>query len=172
MKRFLALLLIGLTGLAHSAVVNPTRALMETDDATGIGFRRVTVVSPDGLTYTAGTATTILRTDTVADGADEVTPKYAVVNATSSGLNVIVAGVAGKKIRVLNWYIVSSGGVTAIWQSNVTAVSGPMPLVASSGAHAGEAVLGHFETIAGEPLVLNLSGATLVGGSITYIEVD
>ena len=104
--------------------------------------------------------------------------KYAIVNASSSGSNTIVAAVANKRIRVLSYVIVAAGDVTVTWQSASNAISGGMPLAANGGAApaAGQAtpggLIGQFETNQGEALNLNLSAAVAVGGHITYIVTD
>lgn len=104
--------------------------------------------------------------------------KYAVVNASASGSNTVVAAVANKRIRVLSYVIIASGAVTVTWQSASTAISGPMALAANGGAapSAGQSVpaglIGQFETNQGEALVVNLGSAISVGGHITYIVTD
>ena len=104
--------------------------------------------------------------------------KYAVVNASASGTNTVVAAIANKRIRVLSYVIVAAGDVTVTWQSASTAISGPMALAANGGAapSAGQSVpaglIGQFETNQGEALVVNLGSAISVGGHITYIVTD
>lgn len=104
--------------------------------------------------------------------------KYAVINASSSGSNTVIAAVTGKRIRVLSYVIVAAGDVTATWQSASTAISGGMALAANGGAapSAGQAtpggLIGQFETNQGEALNLNLSAAVSVAGHLTYIVTD
>ncbi len=105
--------------------------------------------------------------------------KYAVVNATASGDNTVIAAVAGKKLRVVGYSTASAGTVTVKWKSGASVdLSGPMPMVA---AGSGQGVLGSgtymaeygvLETDVGLALVLNLSAAVVVGGHLVYREVQ
>ena len=96
--------------------------------------------------------------------------KYAVIDHAGSGDNTLVAAVAGKKIRVLSYVLVSAGAVTARFESAAsgTALSGQMTLAASTVVSAPYNKLGHFETIAGELLNLELGGAVSVDGHLVY----
>jgi len=107
-------------------------------------------------------------------GNDEVTPKFAVINASSSGDNTIVAAVASKKLRVLSCVIVASGTVTVRFESGAagTALTGQIDLTAQTGFSAPFSPVGHFETAANTLLNLELSGAVKAAGWLVYIEVD
>lgn len=107
-------------------------------------------------------------------GNDQVTPKFAVIDAATSGDNTLVAAVASKKIRVLSLFLVSSGTVNARFESGAggTALTGQMNLVANSGFTLPFSPLGWFETAANTLLNLELSGAVSCDGCLTYIEVD
>lgn len=103
-----------------------------------------------------------------------LTPKFAAIAASSSGANTVVSAVTSKKIRVLAAKLVANAAVNAKWQSHDT----PTDLTGLSyfGAQGDGEVLpfnpvGWFETVAGEALDINLSGAVAVGGHITYVEV-
>ena len=104
--------------------------------------------------------------------------KFAVINATASGVNTVVAAVSGKKLRVLGYSASATAAVTSTWKSASTAISGPMALgVAGNvsvglGAASFMSEFGVFETAVGEALVLNLSLATTVGGHLVYREVQ
>ena len=110
--------------------------------------------------------------------------KYAVVSASASGANTIVAAVPNKRIRVLSYVIIAAGAVTVTWQSvqassgTITAISGTMALAANGGAFpsAGQAVpaglIGQFETNQGDSLVISLGAAVSVAGHITYTIID
>lgn len=135
---------------------------------------------PPGLTRADSTALAIVNPDgsgvdnssNIFDGETAVTPKFAVISASSSGDNTIVAAVPGKKIRVLSYAFVSSGTVNAKWQSEATDISGLMYFIANTGISSGYNPKGHFQTVSGKALELNLSGAQAVGGHLNYIEVD
>lgn len=112
------------------------------------------------------------ETSTLYDGTTALVPKFASIDASASGDNTVVAAVASKKIRVLDYVMISAGTVTARWKSGAsTNKSGPMPLVANSGAAPPWCPVGKLETASGEALVLNLSGAVAVGGHLVFIEV-
>ena len=103
--------------------------------------------------------------------------KFAAVSASASGDNEIVAGVNGKRIRLLSGLLSFSGTVNAKWRSGTTDVSGlyygtlgpPFPFQPGPIGPGGRTP--HLQTAPGEALNLNLSGATAVGGHIVYEEV-
>lgn len=103
-----------------------------------------------------------------------VTPKFASISASSSGDNTIVAAVTSKKIRVLAYNLMGAGAVNARWQ---TAAAGAYLTGLKYIAAAGGGIcapfnpVGWFETVAGDLLNLELSGAVAVGGEVVYIEV-
>lgn len=101
--------------------------------------------------------------------------QYAVIDDATSGNNTIVAAVTGKKIRVLGYVLVAGGAVNARFESDAdgTALTGVMTLAAAGDVIApGYNPSGHFETVAGELLNLELSGAVSVDGHLTYVLVD
>jgi hypothetical protein len=105
-------------------------------------------------------------------GINTVDVKFAVIDDASSGDNTIVAGVTDKKIRVLSYTLVSSGTVTARFESGAsgTAKTGQMNLVANSVVSAASSD-GLFETAASALLNLELSSGVSVDGHLSYIEV-
>lgn len=106
-----------------------------------------------------------------SDGTTLLVMKFAVVAASASGDNVIVAAVAGKKIRVLSVAMSCAAAVNVQWQdSTPTNLSGVMEF-AAKGGYSAEAKNGLFETASNTILHLNLSSAVAVGGHISYVEV-
>lgn len=113
-------------------------------------------------------------TNKLLNGNTALTPKFTKIVASASGVTTIVAAVTSKKIRVLAWDIKVNAAVNFKWQSHVT----PTDLTGLyyNGAQ-GDGVarafnpVGYFETVAGEALDINLSGAVPVGGVMTYVEV-
>ena len=101
--------------------------------------------------------------------------QYASVSAATAGNNTLVAAVVGKKIRVLSAVLVASGGANTVRfesDDDGTSLTGQMDLAAD-----GQLVLslngfGWFETVAGELLNLELSGATAVEGCLVYQEIE
>lgn len=107
----------------------------------------------------------------VYDGTTALTPKFAKIDASSSGDNAIVAAVSGKKIRVLRWGLTAADEVTVKWRSATTDKTGPRLLAKYASAGGAYCPTGIFETAAGDALNLNLSAAKTVGGELTYVEV-
>lgn len=102
-----------------------------------------------------------------------VTPLFAAIVASASGATTIVAAAATLRIRVLRWSLTSNGAVNAKWQSHVTPtdLTGLHYLTQFASAGGSYCPLGIFQTIAGEALDINLSGAVAVGGELTYVLV-
>jgi hypothetical protein len=107
-------------------------------------------------------------------GNDEVTPKFAIIDAATSGDNTLVAAVASKKIRVLSLWLVAAGTVNVRFESGAagTALSGQANLVVNAGFVLPFNPVGWFETAANTLLNLELSAAISVDGGLTYIECD
>lgn len=101
--------------------------------------------------------------------------KFVIINASASGDSIIIPGILGRKIRVINYTLISAGAVIVTWKSASTAISGPMSIAANGGMAPSSSALtpvgmiGLFETNVGENLVINLNGAIAVGGHLTYI---
>lgn len=120
---------------------------------------------------------------TAADGSQTVTvnnlpitalsPLRALISTSMSGTSQVVAAVATKKIRVLTGFLVAAAAVSVKFQSAAipTDLTGAMPFAANGGLAIPYTELGQFDTIAGEALSINLSGAVAVGGAITYVTV-
>lgn len=107
-----------------------------------------------------------------ADGV-AMTPKFAIIDAATSGDNTLVAAVNPKKIRVLALYLIAAGTVNVRFESGAggTALSGQMNLIANAGFVLPFNPAGWFETASNTLLNLELSGAISVDGSLTYVEV-
>lgn len=100
---------------------------------------------------------------------EAVEVQSAPINIASSGNNTIVSAVTGKKIIVFTYVTVCAGAVSVRWQSSGgTILDGPCAFAANGGAAPPMAECGHFETLAGEGLVINLGGAIQVGGHVVY----
>lgn len=110
---------------------------------------------------------------TLYDGNTPLIPKFAVIDAATSGDNTIVAAVAGKKIRVISVFLMAAGTVNTRFESGAsgTALTGQMNLVANVGFVLPFNPTGWFETAAGSLLNLELSGAISTDGCLSYVEV-
>lgn len=100
--------------------------------------------------------------------------KRAAIDAATSGDNTLVAAIASTKVRVLSVFLVAAGAVNVRFESAASgsALSGQMNLAANGGFVLPFNPAGWFETVAGELLNLELSGAVSVDGSLTYVEVS
>lgn len=113
------------------------------------------------------------ETASVYNGTTALTPKFANITASASGVTTLVAAVTSKKLRVLQIVLIASGTVNVKFQSHVTPtdITGLLYLTTNTGFAPGYSPIGHFQTVAGEALDINLSAAIAVGGYLTYIEV-
>lgn len=115
-----------------------------------------------------------LSTAGIDNAGTSLTPKFAVISASSSGNNTIVSAVTSKKIRVLAYNFIGSGAVNAKFQSGAsgTDLTGLKYIAAAGGGICAPFnPVGWFETGSGVLLNLNLSGAVAVGGELVYVEV-
>ncbi len=110
-----------------------------------------------------------LKTTQISDATSEV--KFAVINAASGDNEIVAAGSAGVKIRVLSVVCISSGTSDCRFESAAggTALTGVMKLVANSGFAPGYCPVGHFETADNAALSLECTGD--IDGWISYVEV-
>jgi hypothetical protein len=120
-----------------------------------------------------GKVTVAQDSNVLKTGTTDVTPKFAVIQAASSGDNTIVSAVTSKKIRVIALNLMSAGTVTVRFESSTAGSfkTGEYPLVANAGIVLPYNPVGWFETNSGELLNMTLNAAVTVGGSLTYIEV-
>lgn len=103
-----------------------------------------------------------------------VLPKFMAVAASSAGDNTLVAAVTGKRIRVLAGHLTMTGtAVTIRFESAAggTALTGLMTPLQGTSMSLPFSPVGHFQTVAGELLNLELGGAQAVAGWLVYVEV-
>ena len=93
-----------------------------------------------------------------------------VVSGATSGNNTLLAAVTGHKIRVLSYTLVAAGEVAVRFESAAggTALTGVMTLIKGVPLVVNLEREGHFETVAGELLNMELGGAVQVSGHLTY----
>lgn len=135
----------------------------------GNGAQRVTVAS-DNTPFQVAASN---ETSSIYNGTTALTPLFSAIVASSSGATTIIALVSSKKIRVLAMELTASGAVNVKWQSHVTPtdLTGLAYFAANGGYVLPYNPVGWFQTVSGEALDINLSGAVAVGGSITYVTV-
>ncbi len=107
------------------------------------------------------------------NGLTALTPKFAYVAITTSGNTTIVALVAAKKIRVLSYYYHGDTAAVIYFKSHTTGqITGLKSLLANQPCSKAECQYGHFETVAGEALDINVSVTqTNAGVDVVYVEV-
>lgn len=120
-----------------------------------------------------GSTAAQMSTSAIMSGTTALTPKFAIIDAATSGDNTLVSAVVGAKVRVLACFMVAAGAVNARFESGAggTALSGQMNLTTNSGFVLPFNPVGWFETAANTLLNLELSGAVSVDGSLVYVEV-
>lgn len=150
-----------------------TNAIGKLAANSGVDIGDVDVTSQPARDRTTDNVGAALVTDALMDDTTACTPKFAAIDAASSGDNTIVAAVTGKKIRVVSAFLVAAGDVNTRFESGASgsALTGQMNLTTNSGFVLPFNPVGWFETASSAILNLELSGATSVDGSITYIEV-
>lgn len=142
---------------------SPTASLSLTVD--GASFDVNTERTND--TMSAALATDVIMNDTTA-----LTPKFAKIDATSSGTTTVINAVTGKKLRVLSLNFICGGQVDVEFRSGTsTALTGAYELVANSGLVLPFSPVGHFETSSGQALVIYLADSQPVDGSLVYVEI-
>jgi hypothetical protein len=96
--------------------------------------------------------------------------QYAAINATALGNTQVVAGVSGKRIRVIAYAVVADTTVNIKFRSGNSDITGSMRLVEGGGiAHAYDG--GLFQTAVSQSLNIYLSDNATVGGYVVYREV-
>lgn len=95
--------------------------------------------------------------------------KQTFLDSPSLGTNVIVAGEAGKQIKVLSVALVSKTANDVFFVSDGNKISSTMPLGANGGFVLPFNAYGWFVTNEGEGLGVNVSAITQTGVMISYI---
>ena len=151
----------------------PTLADGESGSLQGDVNGNLLVSLANGLSNLIDKVTSYQATDAIMNGLTALEPKFAVISASLSGDNTVVSAVTGKKIRVISMFLLATSAVSARFESSAggTAKSGAMPLSANGGFVLPKNEVGWFETESGQLLNLELSGAVLVAGGLTYVEV-
>ena len=151
-------------------LIQATTADSITAVAESVSLEGTISISLDRTTDNVGAA---LATDALMDDTTALTPKFAVINATTNGDNTIVAAVVGKKIRVLAYSIVADAAVGVAFEDGAggSELSGQMAFAANGGISVPFSPVGHFETTANTLLNIETDAAANVRGHISYIEV-
>jgi hypothetical protein len=105
----------------------------------------------------------------VVTNAGQTEVKRAFATGASIGTTTLVAGVAGKKIRVLACFITTVDGLNLLFKSASTTISAN---IAASGAVIPFCPHGWFQTAAGEALGFAIDAAESTSVQVVYVEVD
>lgn len=100
--------------------------------------------------------------------------QFAVIDAAATPNNELVAAVTDKRIRVLGFFLVSLTAVGIRFESGPAgaALTGVMTPGANGRLEPAFNPLGHFQTVAGQSLNLELASAVQVSGALTYVLID
>lgn len=96
------------------------------------------------------------------------TALVAFANPAAAGSNVLIAAVAGKKIRVLGLMAVAAAANSIKLQSAAADITGLFALAANGQLSLSFNEHGWCETVAGDALNINLSAAAAVGVQVVY----
>lgn len=101
-----------------------------------------------------------------------LTIQFAAVAATVDGLNTVIAGVAGQRIRVLGYVLVIDVAGTIAVEDTGGPVLAQFPLAANGGAsYAGGVEAPAFQTAVGQGLAIRNPAGVDTLGHITYVVV-
>lgn len=95
--------------------------------------------------------------------------KRAFATGATIATHPLVAGVAGKKIRVLQFFMTTVNGLNLTFKSGSTTISAN---IAAAGIVSSYAPHGWFETAAGEALGFAIDAAESTSVQVLYVEVD
>lgn len=91
------------------------------------------------------------------------------INAGNSGDNLLVSGVPRYRLLLMMYHFMVPSAVTiTMLSSGGSVISGPRAFATNGGVLAAFSRDGYIITKSGEGLVMNLSGAVLIGGEGTY----
>ncbi len=93
------------------------------------------------------------------------------INVSSSGTTLLIPGVPGVSIVVINYAVVVAATINVQFLDTATNVlSGPIPCTANAGvSFAGSIKSPAFKLGVGLGLQISLSGAVLTGGHVGYV---
>ena len=113
-------------------------------------------------------------TNAIYNATTALTVNFTAVITSASGSTMVVASTNAKQIRVVALQLVSQSAVNVQWQSGTSGsvnITGAEAFAANGGYVLNYNPVGWFQTIVSESLWVSLSGTSLVGGSLTYINV-
>lgn len=91
------------------------------------------------------------------------------INFSASGDNIVIAGVLGKRIKVLQFFLVLAAATNLTYKSGASPISGPLDF-GSNAAQVQDFIQLPLTCNLGDPFILNSSNAVVVGGTIWYVQ--
>ena len=91
------------------------------------------------------------------------------INFSGAGDNIIIGGVAGQRIKVLQFFFVIAAATNLTYKSSTTALSGPLDF-SSVGAQVQDFIQLPLTCNLGDAFIINSSNAVQIGGTIWYIQ--
>lgn len=91
------------------------------------------------------------------------------INFSGAGDNILVAGIAGKRIKVLQFFFVLAAATNLTYKSGSTVLSGALDF-GSNAAQVQDFIQLPLTCNVGDPFILNSSAAVAVGGTIWYAQ--
>lgn len=107
-------------------------------------------------------------------GGIQSEPIYVVID-TNVTTTLLVAGVAGKRLRVISLLLASNSGLNAFALRNVSAgtrIIGPVSVADDTNCVLPYSPAGWGQSAEGDGINLLLGSATGVGGQLVYVEVE
>lgn len=104
---------------------------------------------------------------TTIDATIGASVQQASVNFSAGGDNVIIVGVTGQRIKVLQFFFVIGAATNLIYKSGTTALTGTMDFTAA-GAHVLDYVQLPLTCNIGDSFLINSSSGVQIGGTIWF----
>jgi hypothetical protein len=93
--------------------------------------------------------------------------QQAAVNFNASGDNVVILGLVGSRIKVLQFFLVFAGATNITYKSSSTPMSGALSF-GSNAAHVLDYMQLPLTCNPGDSFIINSSAAVQVGGTVWY----
>lgn len=93
------------------------------------------------------------------------------ISFSGNGDQIIVPGVSGLTISVLQMFFVLSAAANLLYKSGTTALTGSMNMLANAGIFQGYSQL-PLTCLVGNPFIINTSASAAAGGTIWYIQTS
>jgi len=92
------------------------------------------------------------------------------INFSASGVNLVIAGIAGQIIRVFRMIVVVGGSTSLTFQNGSSSLTGPIPLATNEAIVLTLDTAPWFLMSLGNPWQINSSNAVQVSGAAYYTQ--